>query len=53
MNYIAKFKNQQAAHGYDIETRKGCIYVEAHNRAQAARIAEKNGYQVCSVNMVG
>lgn len=53
MIYITKFKNQKAAHGYDIETSKGYIYVEAHNRAQAARIAEKNGYEVYSVNMVG
>lgn len=44
-------------HLYEIGVGKdgliGTIEVDAHNRAQAARIAERNGYEVRDVNMTG
>lgn len=46
-----------AAHLYTLAVLKdgirGEIDVEATNRSQASRIAEKAGYEVGSVNMVG
>lgn len=41
------------AHSYDIQTDRGTIEVHANNRDQAARLAEKAGYKVYSVNMTG
>lgn len=45
-------------HAYDIEVSDAAgnlstIRVEARNRSQAARKAEKAGYTVRSVNMIG
>lgn len=31
----------------------GTVQVEANNRSQATRLAEKNGYVVRDINMVG
>lgn len=31
----------------------GTVQVEANNRSQATRLAEKNGYAVRDINMVG
>ena len=45
-------------HGYDVEVmdnqfEKSLLRVEARNRTSAASKAKKQGYVVCSVNMVG
>lgn len=44
-------------HLYEIEVNKGDVHgsidVEANNRMQAARLTQKAGYEVMSVNMVG
>jgi hypothetical protein len=61
MKPIAVLGDHKAAHGYDVEvTVPGdtsgtfqYVYVHATNRNQAARIAEKAGYEVRSVNMIG
>jgi len=49
---------ETAKHSYEIETtnehgKTMYITVDANNRDQAARIAERNGFDVWSVNMVG
>lgn len=41
------------AHLYEIETESGAVRVEARDRAQARRIAERMGHTVRSVNMIG
>jgi hypothetical protein len=45
--------SKTAKHLYEIGTDNGRIEVHAHNRSQAERIAEKAGYVVRDVNMVG
>jgi hypothetical protein len=46
--------NQKSAHLYEIQVKSNqSILVDANNRNQAARIAEKAGYRVMSVNMIG
>lgn len=49
--------NKSASHLYCIEVelngQRGEVEVDANNRAQASAIAEKAGYEVRSVNMVG
>jgi hypothetical protein len=46
--------NANAKHLYEIGVSPNeVIEVEANNRAQAAKIAEKAGYTVRDVNMVG
>lgn len=40
-------------HLYSLGTQKGTIEVEANNRAQAARIADRQGYIVNDCNMIG
>ena len=40
-------------HLYEIETDKGLVKIEARNRAEARRIAERKGLAVRSVNMIG
>lgn len=55
MEYITVLGNINAAHEYEVEVRtpsgRGHILVNAYNRAIAARLVEKAGYEVCSVNM--
>ena len=45
-------------HSYDVETKtrngaRGHVWVQADNRTQAAKAAEKAGFLVFSVNMTG
>lgn len=48
---------QNAKHAYDVEVGngklEGFVNVKANSRAQAARLVERAGYVVRSVNMVG
>ena len=57
MTTIATIKNDKARHSYDVEVgdgrMDGYVTVEANSRDQAARIAERAGYVVRSVNMIG
>lgn len=45
--------NVKAKHTYQLDTDKGKILVDADNRSSARKIAEKEGYIVKDVNMVG
>jgi hypothetical protein len=54
--YLTTLNTEAAAtarHAYAIEVGAGEVKVYASNRAQAARIAEKAGHVVRSVNMIG
>ena len=59
MNYYEKIRDIKAKHSYDVEVnligfRKPMwVYVEANSRTLAAKRAEKVGFMVRSVNMVG
>jgi len=57
MEQIKLNQGARAAHQYLIETRVDGraveVIVNAHNRAVAARLAERAGYEVWSVNMIG
>lgn len=54
-----EISNAKYKHQFSVEVRNAdwskheSIYVDANNRNQAARIVEKLGWTVCSVNMVG
>lgn len=56
-----KYINRKGTHAYDVEVfvagssseRVTFENVIANNRDQAARIVERDGHRVCSVNMVG
>jgi hypothetical protein len=50
---MSKLGSETAKHLYEIGTANGRIEVQANNRSQAERIAEKAGYVVRDVNMVG
>lgn len=51
------YANGNGKHAYDVEAKKDetrvIFLVYATNRDQASRRVERDGYQVCSVNMVG
>lgn len=54
--YLSTLNTEAAAtarHAYAIEVEGGEVKVYANNRDQAARKAEKAGYVVRSVNMIG
>ena len=53
MKIIARISRPGSKHLYECYVKGGVVQVEATNGAQALRIAEKNGYDVNSVNMVG
>lgn len=56
-----RYTDRKGTHAYDVEayvagsSRGRVIFcnVIANNRDQAARIVERDGHRVCSVNMVG
>lgn len=50
---MVRLGNKQAKHLYEVGTDKGRIEVDANNRSQAVKLAEKHGYIVRDVNMVG
>jgi hypothetical protein len=54
-NEIARIGNRKSKHSYEIQAdqKGGYVTVDANNRSQAAKIAEKAGFKVLSVNMVG
>lgn len=57
-NKLPRISKANTAHLYSIEVKlkdgtKGQVDVEGNNRNQAASLAKKAGYEVCSVNMVG
>lgn len=48
---LGNFKT--AKHCYELNTETGKVTVDANTRAQARKLAEKAGYSVRDVNMVG
>jgi hypothetical protein len=51
MNALGDFSNSK--HAYELGTNKGRVTVYANSRAQARKIAEREGLEVRDVNMVG
>lgn len=51
---VPRLGNVLDEHLYEIDVSGGySVKVDAKNRTQAAAIAEREGYRVCSVNMIG
>lgn len=50
---MKRYGNPKARHCYQLGTINGQILVDANNRAQARNIAERAGYVVRDVNMIG
>ena len=55
---VTSHRDDRKRHRYDLEVMFldgtfGTMTVDANDRSQAARVAEAEGYQVRSVNMVG
>ncbi|WVS23938.1 hypothetical protein QkW1_15 [Ralstonia phage QkW1] len=50
---MIRLGNEPAKHLYELGTETGRIEVLADSRAQARKIAERAGYAVRDVNMVG
>lgn len=49
---IMCYYDRSKRHSYDVGTNDGTVCVDANNRSQAKKIAEKHGYTVRDVNMV-
>lgn len=49
----ARIEDKNAKHSYEVEVKGGYVKVDANTRTQAAKRAEKAGYTVRSVNLVG